>query len=223
MKPLLFAILSVVAASTLTALAMESMADPQAIQDAISIGQSTFPADRTRFHTPYRVTIGKSPVDYLEIVTPFRRVELAAEERAAQGDRRFGQRQAREVLSASPDEIDINVELTFHPLNTYVGVPDYIVTLTGGGSSAVIESLRSERFPRFGTRVDGPFVLHPTPAAPVTKKGAQAQPVLGGRVIAYFDARALSVSGSYDVVIAERGSQGATEIARARMDLSKMR
>jgi hypothetical protein len=223
MKRVFFGVVSIVAAWTLSAAAIDSMVDPQRIQEAIAIGQSTFAADRTRFHALYRVIVAKSPVDYLEIVTPFRRVELAAETRASQGDRRFGQRQARETLAAAADELDVRVELTFHPLNTYVGVPDYVVTIIGAANESPIEALRSERFPRFGTRVEGPPALAPTPSAPVTKKGAQAQPVLGGLVVAHFDVRTLDASGSYDVVIAERGNRGVTEIARARVDLSRMR
>ena len=62
-------------------------------------------------------------MDYLEIVTPFRRIVLAAQARAGAGDRRFGQREALEIEAAAPGQIDLYAELTFHPLNTFVLVP----------------------------------------------------------------------------------------------------
>src|SRR3954465_10574862 len=111
--------------------AMQSMLDAPSLQEAIAIGQSRLAAERARFHLPYRIPVNKSPVDYIDIVTPFRRVELAAEARAAAGQRGFGQREALEIVAAAPDRLDTYVELTFHPLNTYIGVPNYDLALMG--------------------------------------------------------------------------------------------
>lgn len=212
--------------------ALEPTLDAQRIQDAIAIGQSSIASDRTRFHEAYRVTAGKPPVDYLEVVTPFRRVEQAAEARRDAGDRTFGQRQARESLQDAPDRLDVVIELTFHPLNNYVGVPDYTAVLvpTGGSESrrsergsALLEPSGIERVPRFGPRVSGqsPSALAP----PRQRRNTPGQPVLGGTVVAHFDARDVDPEGAYDVLIGERvaGEKRINEIARVRIDLSRMR
>ena len=59
--------------------------DLQAVNDAIAIGQSRVESVRLRFHEPYRIRVAQPPVDYVDVVTPFRRVVLAAEERARVG------------------------------------------------------------------------------------------------------------------------------------------
>ncbi len=60
-------------------------------------------------------------MDFVDVVTPFRRVVMAAESRARQGDHRFGQRDALELLPRSTAGTStIRAEFTFHPLNTFV-------------------------------------------------------------------------------------------------------
>jgi hypothetical protein len=53
--------------------------DARALADAIAIGQTRVESQRARFHQPYRIPVNRPPVDYIEVVTPFRRVALAAE------------------------------------------------------------------------------------------------------------------------------------------------
>src|SRR5262245_56661785 len=65
-----------------TAVVYAPTLDRQAIEDAISVGQSRVETVRLRYHQQYRVHIGRAPVDYIDVVTPFRRLELAIEERA---------------------------------------------------------------------------------------------------------------------------------------------
>ena len=202
--------------------AFDAALDPLAIQEALAIGQSRIVQEHDRFHRAYRVTIGKAPVDWVEVVTPFRRIVLEAEAKAAAGDRRFGQRQAIEIVAASRHQIDIYVELSFHPLNTFVGVPEYEVTLTRTGEAITRAPLAIERIPRFGPRVSGAPL--PVPTGPVVPGGSQ--PMLGGTVIAHFDAAGLDATSAYDVVIrevAEKGTRPASELARARVDLASMR
>lgn len=198
--------------------AFQSMLDAQAVQEALAIGQSRLAAERTRFHQPYRAIVNVAPIDYLEIVTPFRRVELAAEARAAAGDRSFGQRQALELLAASAEQLDIDVELTFHPLNTYIGVPDYSVRLAKAGDSRVIAPLSLDRIPRFGPRVDGLPLPSPAPAAAVIQR-APTQPMLGGTIVARFDTQALEAMATYAVLVTENDR----EVGRATVDLARMR
>ena len=194
--------------------AMQATLGPRDATDAVSIGQSRRERDRSGFHTPYRLVVNRPPVDYIEVITPFRRVVLAAESRAALGDRAFGQRQALEMLAAAPPTVDTVVELTFHPLNTFVGVPDYAVTLEEPGRPPA-RPRAIDRIPRHGPRVDGAPLLNPNT---VPLAGAN-QPLTGGAMVAHFAAQTLSGAGSYDLVIAEAGK----ELARTRVDFSKLR
>jgi hypothetical protein len=213
-------LLTVMAAGMMTTggAAFQPMLDAQAIQDALAIGQSRLVAERTRFQQSYRAIVNVAPIDYVEIVTPFRRVELAAEARAAAGDRSFGQRQALELLASSADRLDIDIELTFHPLNTYVGVPDYGVRLARAGDPRVIAPLSIDRIPRFGPRVDGlPLPLR-APAAAVVSR-APTQPMLGGTIVGRFDTAALDAMATYIVMVMESDR----EVGRATVDLARVR
>ena len=199
--------------------AMDVVMDRASVDAAVTLGQSRNERDRMRYHADYRSTINKPPIDYVEIVTPFRLVVLAAEAQALAGDRRFGQRQALELLAAADGQVDIRVELTFHPLNTYAGVPGYTIRLEerGGRSAAPAVSPRTfERIPRYGVRVDGiPLGL----AAPGARTDGQSQPLLGGTVVAHFDGTALNPVGNYEVIVEEAGK----ELGRTRADFAKLR
>lgn len=196
--------------------AMQGSLDPRAVSEAIAIGQSRMERDRTRFHAAYRLAVNRPPVDAIEVITPFRRVELIAESRAQIGDRTFGQRQALELLSTAPPDLEIQVELTFHPLNTYVGVPEYAVSLIAR-DGARIPPRGLDRTPRYGARVDGTPLPLPVPGGLTVPKGSQ--PMLGGTVTARFELRRLEPMGQYDVVVEEAGK----ELARVRASLERMR
>ena len=189
--------------------------DPRAINDAIAIGQLRSEPDRTRFHAPYRLLVNRAPVDYIDVITPFRKIALAAEARAQIGDRAFGQRQAFEMLAAAPADLELHVELTFHPLNTFVGVPDYALSIVETGG-APVRPRSVDRIPRHEPRVGGLPLLLPNPGGVPARGG---QPVLGGTIIGRFDLRPLKPAGVYDVVIEEGGK----DLARARVDFSRLR
>jgi hypothetical protein len=195
--------------------AMQVMLDRRAIEEAIQIGQSRFDAERARFHAVYRITLTRPPVDWIDVVTPYHRVALAAEGRARLGDRTFGQREASAALSAAPNLVELLIELTFHPLNTFVGVPAYDVTLSAQGKP--IKAQYINRYPRFGPRMDagGPALPNPN-AAPVLGNG---QPMLGGTMVVGFAADVLDANGRYDIVIADGGK----EMIRSGLELGKMR
>jgi hypothetical protein len=141
---------------------------------------------------------------------------LAAESRAQIGDRSFSQRQGLELVAAAPPQLEVRVELTFHPLNTYVSVPAYGVSLVEPGS-APVPPVALERLPRYGPRVDGATL--PLPVSGGLTLPGGSQPMLGGAVVARFDARALNAAGLYDVVIQESDK----ELARVRANLEGMR
>ena len=172
--------------------AVQPTLTPRAIDEAIVLGQSALERDRTAFHAPYRLTGGRSPVDYIEVITPFRRVVLVAEQLARAGNRAFGQRQALANPEIGAEELELRVELTFHPLNAYVAVPAYEVTLSGTGH-ARLEPRTIDRTPRYGPRVeDRPSVL-PVPGGLLLPGGSQ--PILGGTVAARFDLGPLNPNG----------------------------
>jgi hypothetical protein len=195
--------------------AVEPVLDRRAMEEAILMGQSRFDAERTRFHNRYRISISRPPVDWIDVITPFHRVALAAEARARLGDRVFGQREALAALNVAPNLIELLVELTFHPLNNFVGVPAYDVTLTSQGTS--IKPQYINRYPRFGPRTGGNEPALPNPiAAPVLGNG---QPMLGGTLVVQFAADAIDPKGRYDIAIADGGK----EIVRVAVDFGRMR
>jgi hypothetical protein len=197
--------------------AYERTPDLRAVDEAIALGQSRDEAVRRRFHQPYRINIGRPPLDYIDLVTPFRRVELAVEERARVGDRLFRQRDAVTALAEHGDDLQIFVELSFHPQNTYVGVPAYIVTLNGLDVPTRIESRGQQRIPRFGQRLGSAGTPLPYPVAPSVPSGGE--PLTGGTVIVTFDGQQLDPGAMYEVVIEESGK----ELARVKIDLAKLR
>ena len=185
------------------------------VEEALRVGQTRIAADRARFHTSYRVLVGRAPVDYVEVVTPFRRVVLAAEQRAQVGDRSFGQRQALQLLTEADGQFDFAVDFTLHPLNTFIGMPAYDVALTKGSARVAPASL--DRQPRFGVRVEGLPPPIPIPAGQIP--GGQSQPILGGTVTARVKGEDLDPEGSMDLVV----SEGGTELARVAIDLGRLR
>jgi hypothetical protein len=205
-----------VLSGTLCLSAFEQVLDRRAIEQAIFLGQSRFDAERARFHSGYRLAISRPPVDWIDVITPFHRVALAAEAKARLGDRVFGQREASAALSAAPNLIEMLIELTFHPQNTYVGVPAYAVSLNRAQDKPLAAQFIN-RYPRFGPRTDTTAPALPNPnAAPILGSG---QPMLGGTLVVQFTADAIDATGRYDIVIADAGK----EILRTGVDFGKMR
>ena len=138
----------------------------------------------------YRLAMSRPPVDWIDVITPFHRVALAAEAQARLGDRVFGQREASAALSAAPNLVELLIELTFHPLNTFVGVPAYDVTLQRGQDKPI-----KPRSPSIDIRdsvrermTNAPAPPNPN-AAPILGSG---QPMLGGTMVVQFADRTRS-------------------------------
>jgi hypothetical protein len=196
----------------------ERSLDALLIDQARAIGQSRIEASRVRFHQPYRLRVARPPIDYIDIVTPFRRIVQLAEERARTDGRMFGQRDALALAGEKLNVLDVVVELTFHPFNVFIGVPAYQVAMSTTTPPSLIEPTQIARIPRLGARLEGA----PPPSStyvPLAGPGGSSEPLLGGTVVAGFDARLLSATGTYDVVISENGR----ELARARLDLASLR
>jgi hypothetical protein len=210
------AALCLVVALAVSLHAVELTLDPKAIGEAILIGQSHLDRDRTRFHQGYRLTVNRPPVDWIDVITPFHRVALAAEARARAGNRLFAQREAFATLKEAPDQITLLIELTFHPLNRFVGIPAYDIALVGPGGTRA-RPLRVDRYPRFRPRT-GTLApeLPSTGAAPILGNG---DPLVGGTIVAPFNAAMLDAAGRYTVVMTD----GASEVASVALDLAGLR
>jgi hypothetical protein len=210
------ALVAALAVFTATASAFEPSLDPRSLAEAIDLGQSRIDDVRSRFHAAYHIDVMQAPVDYIEVVTPFRRIALDAEARTRAGERLYGQREALATLGDNPSRFDVVAELTFHPLNNYVGVPAFAITLAPPRGNA-IEPRTINRVPRFGPRLSG----RPMPYPYMTNSsGLQgSQPMLGGSVVASFDGAALDPRGTYVVLIRESGK----DVAKATVDLARLR
>jgi hypothetical protein len=203
-------------AATTSLVSFERMLDPRSLSDAIDMGQSRVDDQRSRFHALYHVQVARAPIDYIEVVTPFRRVALEAEARTRAGERLFGQRQALATLGTDPSRVDIVIEMTFHPMNNFVGVPIYAVTLQALVDAPPLLPQQISHIPRFGPRLS---TARPYPYSVGTPPRKGGQPLLGGTIVATFDGLALDAQGSYFAVITDSGK----ELARARVDFAKLR
>ena len=196
--------------------AFERTLDLPLLNEAIALGDSRVASVHTLFHQPYRLPVSIAPIDYIDVITPFRRIVQITEERARAGARTLGQ---ADTIAAAGDRyglLELVVEVTFHPLHTYVGVPPYDVELTQAEPPVHLQPTQVARIPRFGARLD--TIVPSTRDAPPTNPGPTV-PLLGGTVIAGFDAEALDRLGVYDVVV----SEGGKSLARARLDLGRLR
>ena len=209
------AVLALLASAVPASTAFELRFDRPVLEAALSIGQSRVQTVHTRFHEPYRIKVAAAPVDFVEIVTPFRKVVLAAESAWRTAGSLYGLRAAQETLGAG-DEVAVYVEMTFHPHNTFIGMPDYRIALGQDGNDVLPASI--ERIPRSGPRLeDVPSISLPVPGGVVTPK--RSQPVTGGTLIAHFATGILDAQGIYEVRVLD----GAKALGTARVDFSKLR
>ena len=213
--------ITVVLLSAVGLRAVELDLDPRTVLDAIAIGQSSFDADRLRFHAPYRVDVRQAPLDSVDVVTPFRRVVIAAELRARAGDRRFGQRDGLAIVDKYARQISVHAEFTFHPQNTLVLVPGYTVqwiTRRGTRIDPAIVDRAPRYFPRTGS---GALPTPPGGGATPPALPGRSQPMLGATVVAFFDgALLLKPEDPAGVVVIEEAGR---ELARLPIDLPALR
>lgn len=198
----------------------EQMLGLPLISEALLLGQSRSDSTRARFHQPYRLEVGRPPIDHIDVVTPFRRVVLTAEERAQLGTG-LTQREAVAALGDQAAVVQLRVEMTFHPLNVFVGVPEYAVELVAvspaASSAAHVTPRDVDRIPRFGARTQTGPSAAPPGGRPI--KPGLSQPLAGGTIVATFPIDALNATGVYDVVVSEKEK----ELARARVDFRRLR
>jgi hypothetical protein len=208
-RPLIALGLSLLA---VVAAAYEAPLTLRLVTEAITVGQSAA-TSRRAFHASYRFQVNVPPVDYVEVVTPFRRVALEAESRLSGGPRGLSQREGLIIAAEAGDGIEIYVEFTFHPLNTFIGVPDYEITLLPMGDALPILPAAMRRVPRFGARIEG------TPLPSPTAVPTGSAPLTGGTLVAAFDGKTIDRNAAYEVVVGEKGST----LTRVRVDLERLR
>ena len=194
--------------------AYESPLTARLITEALTIGRSAAASAGGAFHVPYRLPVNAAPVDYIDVVTPFRRIVIEAQTRQASGQGLMSQRDALAIAAQSGDIVEVYVELTFHPLNTFVGVPDYAVVLRGI-DGAVVTPRDIRRVPRFGPRLDGT----PLPSAAAPPVVAGSDPLTGGTIVAAFATTRVGQLGAYDIVV----DDGGKELARQRVNFGELR
>lgn len=204
-------------ACTVVLSAFDQALDPSSLAEAIQIGQSRIDDVRSRFHAPYRIDVMQAPVDYVEVVTPFRRIALDAEAHTRAGGRLYGQREALATLGDNPSRLDLIAELTFHPLNNYVGVPNFTVSLISA-AGVIVTPRNVERIPRFGPRLSGMPLPYPYVAG-TTGAPQSSQPLLGGSLVATFDGTALDPRGAYVMLIRESEK----DVAKAPVNFGRLR
>jgi hypothetical protein len=193
--------------------AVEPVLDTRSLDDAVATGQARIESQRATFHAPYRRVVGVPPVDSVDVVTPFRRIVLAAERQARAGGRLFSHRQAYEVLEREGNGLDLVVELTFHPHHTMVGVPDYEIVLATAGGETLPDGI--DRQPRHGQSVDGqPRASREVP----DRRRAWSLPLTGAIVTARFEAAVAREPGMV-MVIREAGAV----LVEVPMDFSGLR
>jgi hypothetical protein len=218
MPPVAHTVLSLLLAGAAVA-GFEPTVTPRLIAQALSIGQSRIDSVRTRFHQVYRLQVSRPPIDYIDIVTPFRRVVLLAEERTQLGIRGFTQSEAAAALGARADVVELRVEMTFHPQNAFVGVPAYDVELVTvpPAPAGRLKPRKVELNPRFGVRLE--TAPQPSPAGGSPSQRGGGAPLTGGTIAAAFAIGMLNGTGVYDVVVSEKGK----ELARARVNFAGLR
>ena len=161
-------------------------------------------AERAQFHKRYTIVINGPTVEYfavenIEVTTPFRRIELIAEEHARINDlfARGGVRDAELALRPWRDQVSIVARLRFDLTKLIPGVPDVDVALEGPNILFPITTTNS----RIDVAIDN---------------GARTQ-IVGGLVEAVFDVRAVGQTTG-PVVVRWNGK----EIGRVAVDLARM-
>jgi hypothetical protein len=215
------AVLSLILAALLAGAGVsgfEPAITPRLIGEAIAIGQSRIDSVRTGFHQPYRLQVGRPPIDYVDVLTPYRRVVLLTEERTQLGIRGFTQGEAATALGNQSGVVELRVEMTFHPQNAFVGVPNYDVELVAASPPARLMPGNVERIPRFGARIGtGPL---PAPAgATPNRPGGGGSPLVGGTIVATFPIAVLNGTGAYEVVVSEKGK----DLGRAQVNFAGLK
>lgn len=183
---------------------------PTAIKRAIDLGRSPGSESSQRFHDEYVIAIGDRLLDRLEIVTEFRRVVLATEDRARFADMRWGPEQAEAMLRPWRNKVSLVLYVTFAPGNTYRAMPRFAIVLYARPSSPAAAGRQASRIEPIDL-LETPRYVSGQPAPPGT-------PILAGIVDATFAAGSLDRRGAYlaGIFLEDR------ELRRVDLDFSRI-
>ena len=100
------------------------------IERALAIARGS-QAERARFHSRYVFPANDATVTQVEVISEFRRFVITAEDRLQHGDWMFAQgtRAAERALASRRGQLTIVARLRFNPLNTYISVPAFEISL----------------------------------------------------------------------------------------------
>ena len=146
---------------------------PSDIERAISIARDQDRV-RERFHAPYITPINDPFVEWLEIVTEFRRHVIVAEDRINKGDRAFAYsaRLVGDAASMWKNRVSVKARLRFHPHNAYVDIPKLDVSVDGPNADLALIGVLKE-----------PVFSFSEPNQPTSIIGAMAEGVFDATVI----------------------------------------
>lgn len=166
-------------------------------------------ADRVRagFHAPYTIALKGSVIQTLEVLTPYRRTVLAAEDAARRGDwavahgaQSLAGHSVGEAVKPWQQKVTIQALLQLNAMHTFVNVPNCEIMM---GGVPVIASLDRRTTPRS--------------SLPYTNHGVTTTALLGALIEADFDAAGVGQT-TRDVVVLCEGR----DVARAAIDFSRL-
>lgn len=200
--------------------AFEREIDDAALDDAIRLGRRGSEEEKIGFHRRYVFTGGAAPLSSISLVTEFRRVVLAAEDRVRFGDHLWSLREARDLLRPVRNKLEIIADVNFHPQNAYATVPQYEIRIIPK-EGREIRATDLKTTARYGLQsvpspTDPPFYPFPPPSLPI---GPGAEPLMGAWVSAVFDGSALDAKAFAVVGV----SEGGKDLGRISVDLGRVR
>ena len=162
----LAAIAAIATAACLEVRAVDIGIGRVAIERALEIARGNDDA-RRRFHSRYLIPTGNPTVQSFEVITEFRRVVLGKEAQAQIGNHLFATRDAEDLLKSWRGRLLVVAHLRFNPLNAFVSVPRYEMSLTGPPGTREILPLDTRTVPFYaewaliGADIEGTFDAGP--------------------------------------------------------------
>lgn len=202
------------AATSPAAVAFETGIRTDAIKRAIDIGQSPGSEASLGFHERYVFLLRDRLLDRLEIVTEFRRVVLATEDRVRLADMTWGAQRAEAMLRPWRDKVSLVLHVSFSPKNTYRAMPRFRIVLYSRSSTTAVPGAALSRQ---ANRIE-PIDLVETPRYISGQPAPPGTPILAGIVEATFAARMLEPRSAYlaGIFLEDR------ELRRVELDFSRI-
>ena len=187
--------------------ALDVSLSQQDIERALAIARSP-EAERGRFHSRYRFAVNDATVPQVEVITEFRRVVIAGEDRLLKGDWMFtqGTRAAETAVRPWHEQLAIVAQLRFNPMNTYVTVPRLDIMVGDSLLEGVVAPLAAHTTPRFSL---------PFPVA--GKRGVTTSSLVGAVLETDFQASAIGQTKRLVSVLME-----GNELARTTIDFASI-